>query len=276
MMQPDKRLFQPVMTLRGAVLAIMLVTYTVLWLVWRLPPESDETRQFIRQFGIMAGILGAEALLSFILFVALSPKNTALLVHLSLLIDTVATTGLIHCTGYAGSVLPLFYLLILLAAGLLYGLGTGIYYFLCISLANVAAVVVDQVDPLFRNAHRQPGALYFFMGAALPLVAFPLLLVFRLTQRGRYLEALYENISDGLLILDDIGRIVEVNGRVVEMTGLERHELVAMPLESLVAVGEGGAVRIQPQLQLCLAGESVSFELLLARKGAEPLAVERN
>jgi PAS domain S-box-containing protein len=103
-----------------------------------------------------------------------------------------------------------------------------------------------------------------------------MLLVHKLTNRGRYLEALYENISDGLLILDDVGRIVEVNGRVALMTGIGRTELIGAPLESLVAIGEGGAAVIQSQLRRCLSGEPVSFELLFERRGAEPLPVEIN
>jgi PAS domain S-box-containing protein len=222
------------------------------------------------QFGVMAGIMAVEAFLSIVLFVVLSPRKNALLVHLSLMIDTVATTGLVMCTGYAGSGIPLFYLLILLAAGLLFGQSTGIYYFLSISLANVTALIMDRFDPLIQGA---PPQRYFVMGVAMPLVAFPLLLVFRLTHRGRYFEALYENISDGLFILDDVGRIVEVNGQAAKMTGMDRVELVGIPLESLVAVGEGGASIIHTQLQRCLTGETVSFELLLARESG-PLPVE--
>ncbi len=264
MVQPDSRLFQPIMGVRSAIIGIMVVAYTIAWI---LIPEPS-------RWAIMAGILAGDAMLSAIVYYALCNRNKALLVHLSLVIDVLASTGLILCTGYAESYFPLFYLLILLAAGLLYGQTAGMYYFLGISLANVFALGYDRVFPLFQHPTKSVGALYLIMGAALPLVAFPLVLSFRLTQRGRYLDALYENISDGLLILDDIGRIVEVNGRVGQMTGLQRHELIGAPLETLVAVGEGGAGTIQTQLQRCLMGDAVSFELLLARDGREPLPVE--
>jgi len=268
------------MWVRGAFIGILLVTYIVLWHAWgELSGQSE-----FWQYGVMAGILAAEAVISALLYLALSPKRSALLVHLSLLIDTVTTTGLIMCTGYAGSYVQLFYVLIVLAAGLLYGQSTGIKYFLFISLANVAAIGLDLLDPLSRRVARYTEEPYLFarampyvvMGAAMPLVAVPMLLGFKLTQRGRYLEALYENISDGLFILDDVGRIVEVNGRVASMTGIGRTELIGAPLESLVAIGEGGAVVIQNQLRCCLAGDAVSFELLFERKGADPLPVEIN
>jgi PAS domain S-box-containing protein len=272
MVQPDARLIAPVLRVRGAIIAIMLLTYTVLWQLWRLAPPTPQLEP--KQFGIMAGIMAIDAVLSIMLFVILSPRRNALLVHLNLMIDTLATTSLVMCTGYSGSGIPLFYLLILLAAGLLYGQTTGIYYFLSISLANLAALLLDHYDPLVRSAPRQTANEYLLMGVALPLVAFPLLLVFRLTHRGRYFEALYDNISDGLFILDDVGRIIEANGQAAQMTAANRSELVGMPLESLVAVGEGGASVIQTQLQRCLSGETVSFELLLARGDGEPLPVE--
>jgi PAS domain S-box-containing protein len=167
-----------------------------------------------------------------------------------------------------------------LAAGLLFGQAIGIYYFLAISLANVLALILEHFDPLVRAGQRETPWAYLVMGVAMPvvgiampLVAFPLLLVFRLTQRGRYYEALYENVSDGLFILDEVGRIVEVNGQAAKMIGQNRAELIGVPLESLVAVGEGGAAIIQAQLQRCLAGDRVSFDLLLARDHA-PLPVE--
>ncbi len=280
MVQPDSRLLGPIMWVRGAFIAILLVIYTALWHTWSTWAVDPR----FSQFGIMAGILAAEAVISGALYLVLSPKRSALPVHLSLLIDTVTTTGLIMCTGYTGSYFQLFYVLIVLAAGLLYGQSTGIKYFLFISLANVAAIGLDLLDPLARNVGRQTGdstmiarALpYIVTGVAMPLVAFPMLLVHKLTNRGRYLEALYENISDGLLILDDVGRIVEVNGRVALMTGIARNELIGTPLESLVAIGEGGASVIQNQLRQCLAGEPVSFELLFERNDAEPLPVEIN
>jgi PAS domain S-box-containing protein len=272
MVQPDSRLIVPVLRVRGAIIAIMLLTYTVLWQLWQLAPATPQKQPM--QFGIMAGIMAVQAILSIVLFVALSPRRNALLVHLSLMVDTVATTGLTMCTGYAGSGIPLFYLLILLAAGLLYGQTTGTYYFLSISMANLAALTLDHFDPILRSAPRQTAREYLVMGMALPLVAFPLLLVFRLTHRGRYFEALYDNISDGLFILDDVGRIVEANGQAAKMIEMDRSELTGIPLESLVSVGEGGASIIQAQLERCLAGETVSFELLLARSTGEPLPVE--
>jgi PAS domain S-box-containing protein len=280
MVQPDSRLLGPIMWVRGAFIAILWVIYTALWHTWST--WSVDPRFW--QFGVMAGILAAEAVISAVLYLLLSPKRSALLVHLSLLIDTVTTTGLIMCTGYAGSYFQLFYVLIVLAAGLLYGQSTGIYYFLFISLANVAAIALDLLDPLARNVGKPTDNSYtvalalptIVTGVAMPLVAFPMLLVHKLTNRGRYLEALYENISDGLLILDDVGRIVEVNGRVALMTGVGRTELIGAPLESLVAIGEGGAAVIQSQLRRCLAGEQVSFELLFERRGAAPLPVEIN
>jgi PAS domain S-box-containing protein len=264
MVQPDSRLFGPIMSVRGAIIAVMVVAYTIAWL---LIPQST-------QFAFMSSILAGEAILSAVVYHALYLRNKQLLVHLSLVFDTLASTGLILCTGYSGSPFPLFYLLILLAAGLLYGQSTGITYFLGVSLANLLAIGLDRLDPLMRNSPRQAGWAYVIMGASLPLVAVPMLLVFRLTQRGRYLEDLYENISDGLLILDELGRVVEGNGRVSEMTGRTRHELAGAPLESLVAVGEGGATIIPSQLQRCLSGESVSFELLFARDHKAPLPVE--
>jgi PAS domain S-box-containing protein len=270
MVQPDTRLILPVMRVRGAIIGIMLLTYTILWQLWRLAPATPQAQPV--QFVFMAGIMAVEAILSILFFILLNPRHNALLVHLSLLIDTLATTGLVMCSGYAGSGIPLFYLLILLAAGLLFGQTVGIYYFLTISLANVLALILEHFDPL-RNGPRETTWAYLVMGVspavlgiAMPMVAFPLLLVFRLTQRGRYYEALYENVSDGLFILDHVGRIEEVNG-------LGRAELIGVPLELLVAVGEGGAAIIQAQLQRCLAGERVSFELLLARDD-DPLPVE--
>jgi protein-histidine pros-kinase len=107
---------------------------------------------------------------------------------------------------------------------------------------------------------------------ALPLIALQLLLVVKLTQRGRYLEALYENVSDGLFILDETGTIVDVNGLAAEMTGCEAHELIGRSLESLAVAPEGDWVA--QQFHRCLAGHPVSFELALARRNGNPLPVE--
>jgi len=270
MVQPDPQLFRPVMVVRAALIGVLLVTYSVAWYLWRSNPESPR----LWQFGIMAGILAAHALMSAVLYVALTPRRTALLAHLSLLIDTVATTGLVLCTGFSDSVVHLCYLLIILAAGLLYGQSTGITYFVIVSLANATALVLDNVDPLTRITTRPSSAPYVIMGAVLPVVAVPLLLVFRLTQRGRYLESLYENVGDGLLILDETGAITEANARVSEMTGVPRPELTGSMLETLATVSDGGAWMIQSQLRRCLAGETVSFEVSLNRRGGEPLPVE--
>jgi PAS domain S-box-containing protein len=264
MTQPDARLFGPIMTLRYAIIAVMAVAYTV---AWAMVPEDQS-------FAIIALILAGEAILSAGVYLALNPWNNALMVHISLLIDTLATTGLVLCTGFSGTPFPLFYLLIVLAAGLLYGQATGIYYLACVSLANAAALVLDQVHPVFPQRSQPPAAPYVIMGAALPVVAFQLLLVVKLTQRGRYLQALYENVSDGLFILDDAGRIVDANSRASQMTGLARPELIGLTLESLVVDDGGWALPVAEQVRRCMAGEAVSFELAMRRRSGEPLPVE--
>ncbi len=265
MQQPDSRLFRQVMRVRYAIIAVMLIAYTIVWL---MAVESI-------QFAVMTGLLAGEALLSAVLFFALQRRHRALLVHLSLLSDTVASTGLIVCTGYAGSPFPLFYVLIVLAGGLLYGQATGITYLAVVSLANIFVLVQDQAFPM-RDSRFVRKPPYFIMGAALPLVAAQMLLVVKLTQRGRYLQTLYENVSDGLLVLNDAGQIVDANSRAAQMTCRTHQELITASLRSLAANGDEEAELVTDRLRRCIGGEPVSFEMALARGDGLALPVEIN
>jgi|GEM_PF-3121435 len=273
MMQPDNRLFRPIMGLRFAIIAGMLLAYGT---VSFLPISPD--RQI--QFRGIAEIIAANAAISVLLYWGLNRRRKDLLAHISLILDTVAGTGLIACTGYGHSMFQLFYILIVLAGGLLFGQASGAFYLIVITMGNALAVALDWVDPLgmVRNSPKlfgdSPYPAILAMAVIVELVAFQMLLVVKLTQRGNYLQSLYDNVSDGLFILDELGRIVDVNTRAAHMTGRTRQDLLGVSLETLaVHYGDDTGV-VQTQFQKCLAGEQVAFELELRRKYGGALPVE--
>jgi PAS domain S-box-containing protein len=57
----------------------------------------------------------------------------------------------------------------------------------------------------------------------------------------RYKE-LFENVGDGVFLLNSIGRIIEPNDRLIEKTGFGREELVAHPLSTLIPPFQAGVV----------------------------------
>ena len=271
MVQPDPHLFRPVMGLRYAIIVLMLIVYTLV--MWQFRVISGVLAA--EQYAVVSGILAAEAVLGAILYFTLSPKHNGLLVHLSLLSDILATSGLILCTGLAGSTFPLFYMLIVLAAGLLYGRSTGINYWLVTSLVYAAVFSIDHYFPLYPSRLVSDKTPYMITAAIVPAVAFQMLLVVGLAQRGRYLQALYKNVSDGLLILDETGQIVEANDRAAQMTGRSRLELVGMTLEELAGETAQGHI-VTREIRRCMDGKAVSFEMGLEKKAGEPLPVEIN
>jgi PAS domain S-box-containing protein len=275
MMQPDNRLFRPIMGLRFAIIAGMLLAYGTAWLLF-FPALTDTAIQF----RAISEVLVSDAVLSLVMYWGLSRRRKDQLVHISLIVDTVASTGLIMCTGYGHSMFQLFYVLIVLAGGLLFGQASGAFYLIVITFGNAAAVAWELVSPL-GVAQTTPSIVgespYLYtvgMAVIVELVAFQMLLVVKLTQRGNYLQSLYDNVSDGLFILDEVGQIVDVNTRAAHMTGRTRQELLGVSLESLAAQRDDQAGVVRAQFQKCLAGEQVTFEMELSRKYGGALPVE--
>ncbi len=86
----------------------------------------------------------------------------------------------------------------------------------------------------------------------------------------RYKE-LFENVGDGVFILNATGRIIEPNDRLLEKTGYSREELVALSLADMVSPAQAGlAERI---LQTQPDGES-RYEMDLKAKSGRMITFE--
>ena len=59
----------------------------------------------------------------------------------------------------------------------------------------------------------------------------------RYAEEAAYNSALLRGITDGLFVLDEAGRIQRVSESICQILGFRRHELVGLPLESILAFG---------------------------------------
>ena len=85
-------------------------------------------------------------------------------------------------------------------------------------------------------------------------------------------RTLIESASDGILVSNVAGRLLEVNAAACQMLGCSREELVRMGLVDIVASGE--MVRILPEVAQLHEGEVVRSEWLCRRKDASQFPAE--
>ncbi len=87
----------------------------------------------------------------------------------------------------------------------------------------------------------------------------------------RYKE-LFENVGDGVFILNAAGRIIEPNDRLLEKTGYSREELTALSLADMASPAQAGlAAKILAQTQA--DGES-RYEMDLKAKGGRMISFD--
>lgn len=85
-------------------------------------------------------------------------------------------------------------------------------------------------------------------------------------------RTLIESASDGILVSNTAGRLLEVNAAACQMLGYVREELVQMGVVDMVAVGE--MVRILPEMAKLSEGDVVRSEWLCRRKDGSQFPAE--
>jgi PAS domain S-box-containing protein len=85
-------------------------------------------------------------------------------------------------------------------------------------------------------------------------------------------RSVFENATDGIVVLDKDGVIVNVNNRTCEMHGFTREELIGTSIWRLDA--ENDADLRQKRIDRILAGESLVFETTQMKKDGTPLPLE--
>jgi PAS domain S-box-containing protein len=93
-----------------------------------------------------------------------------------------------------------------------------------------------------------------------------------LSKSNKRHEALFENATDGILVMDKSGVIIDANQKACEMHGFEREALIGIH-SSLLEVDENRAAG-GDRLQRMLKGESLTYETSHFRKDGTRLSIE--
>lgn len=90
-----------------------------------------------------------------------------------------------------------------------------------------------------------------------------------LARERAYLDMLFENAPDGMVVTDRFGQVLRLNRRFSEMFGYERHEALGRQIDSLVAQGPYGQEGKTLTRQVA-SGRAVSVETERIRKDGTP------
>ncbi len=90
-----------------------------------------------------------------------------------------------------------------------------------------------------------------------------------LARERAYLDMLFENAPDGMVVTDRFGQVLRLNRRFSEMFGYERHEALGRQIDSLVAQGPYGQEGKTLTRQVA-SGRAISVETERIRKDGTP------
>jgi len=93
-----------------------------------------------------------------------------------------------------------------------------------------------------------------------------------LNKSEQWHRSLYENATDGILVLDKNGIILNVNEKVCEMHGFSREALIGAHIKLLEAETE--KEKMTDRMRRILSGESMVFETKHNKKDGSPIFVE--
>ncbi len=85
-------------------------------------------------------------------------------------------------------------------------------------------------------------------------------------------RSIFENATDGIVILDRNGRILNVNQRACEITGLEREALIGNDIASIE--GTNDPERHRERMRRILASESIIYEIALDKDRGGTVIIE--
>ena len=85
-------------------------------------------------------------------------------------------------------------------------------------------------------------------------------------------RSIFNNATDGIIVLDKTGKIINVNKRTCDLHGFERDALIGINIELLEAKEEKG--RLEERMSMLLKGESLIYETEHYRKDGTKILVE--
>ncbi len=96
-----------------------------------------------------------------------------------------------------------------------------------------------------------------------------------MTDPGSGYRALFEHVSDGLLVVDpDTGVVRDANGRFVSMIGIERDDLTGREVDDLLVSGRGPDDPVRELVAAARGGDGETVEWRLRRRDAGPFWAE--
>jgi PAS domain S-box-containing protein len=96
-----------------------------------------------------------------------------------------------------------------------------------------------------------------------------------MTDPGSGYRALFEHVSDGLLVVDpDTGVVRDANGRFVSMIGIERADLTGRRVDDLLVSGRGPDDPVRELVAAARGGDGETVEWRLRRRDAGPFWAE--
>lgn len=96
-----------------------------------------------------------------------------------------------------------------------------------------------------------------------------------MTDSGSGYRALFEHVSDGLLVVDpDTGVVRDANGRFVSMIGIERADLTGRRVDDLLVEGRGPDEPVRELVAAARGGDGETVEWRLKRRDAGPFWAE--
>ena len=96
-----------------------------------------------------------------------------------------------------------------------------------------------------------------------------------MTDSGSGYRALFEHVSDGLLVVDpDTGVVRDANGRFVSMIGIERADLTGRRVDDLLVEGRGPGDPVRELVAAARGDDDETVEWRLKRRDAGPFWAE--
>ncbi len=171
-----------------------------------------------------------------------------------------------------GGYYALFYAFILLVAGLKLGQLWLVVHLMVVSLVHTVGGYIRL--PIYFGLPAREAQLGLSALAPAATLYLLVLAVYasRVVRRFRYLETLLQNVSDGVFVLDERGRVLELNAEAARQLGRREQEVLGRGIEEFCRL-QGGQ-DMGEWLERCVREGSVRFELDWIRPDGDALPAE--